>query len=109
MEVLVAYDISTESFSGQARLRRVAKICEGYGQRVQKSVFECLVNDVQLELLKRDLEAEIEPSTDSVRIYRLREPHRRFTWMVGRGLRYDLRRALVIEGNAIETDNDYGV
>jgi CRISPR-associated protein Cas2 len=100
MEVLVAYDISTETLSGQARLRRVAKICEGYGQRVQKSVFECLINEVQFELLKRDLEAEIEPRKDSIRIYRLREPHRRFTWLAGRGPRYDLHGSLVIGENA---------
>jgi len=43
IEVLVAYDVSTDTSDGRTRLRRVAKICEGYGQRVQKSVFECLV------------------------------------------------------------------
>ena len=100
MEVLVAYDISTESASGQVRLRRVAKVCEAYGQRVQKSVFECLINEVQFELLKRDLLAEIDPRKDSVRVYRLREPHRRQTWVAGRGLRYDLHGPLVIHVDA---------
>ncbi|MBI3966168.1 MAG: CRISPR-associated endonuclease Cas2, partial [Chloroflexi bacterium] len=49
MEVLVTYDVATESVEGQRRLRRVAKVCEAYGQRVQKSVFECLVNAGELE------------------------------------------------------------
>jgi len=49
MEILVAYDVSTTDAAGERRLRRVAKICEGFGQRVQNSVFECILNDAQLE------------------------------------------------------------
>lgn len=96
MEVLVAYDISTETLAGEVRLRKVAKICEAYGQRVQKSVFECIVNEVQLELLKGDLMKVIDPKKDSVRIYRLREPRRTTTWVAGRKLRYDLHGPLVV-------------
>ncbi len=51
MEVLVAYDVATDTAAGRRRLRQVAKVCEAHGQRVQKSVFECVLNDAQLELL----------------------------------------------------------
>jgi len=100
MELLVAYDISTETADGELRLRKVAKVCEAYGQRVQKSVFECLVNEVQFELLKRDLLAAIDERRDSVRVYRLREPHRRHMWVGGRRLRYDIHDVLVVTARA---------
>ena len=61
VEVLVAYDVSTETRAGQRRLRRVAKACEGYGQRVQKSVFECVLTEVQLERLVQRLMGEMDP------------------------------------------------
>ena len=48
MEVLVAYDVSTDTAAGRRRLRRVAKVCEGHGQRVQKSVFECILNPAEM-------------------------------------------------------------
>ncbi|MFN0095909.1 MAG: CRISPR-associated endonuclease Cas2 [Dehalococcoidia bacterium] len=100
MELLVAYDVSTETAAGAARLRRVAQVCQAYGQRVQKSVFECIINEVQFELLKRDLAAEIDPTKDSVRVYRLREPHARHLWIAGRRLRYDLHGPLVVTSDA---------
>ena len=68
MEVLVVYDVSTETSAGQSRLRRVAKICEAYGQRVQKSVFECVLAPEQVALLQHDLEGAINRQEDSVRI-----------------------------------------
>lgn len=74
MLIIVTYDVSTESREGRKRLRRVAKICEGIGQRVQKSVFECRVDLMQYEELERKLLAEIEQKEDSLRIYRLTEP-----------------------------------
>ena len=74
MLIIVTYDVSTETREGRKRLRRVAKICEGIGQRVQKSVFECRVNLMQYEELERRLLAEIEPKEDNLRIYRLTEP-----------------------------------
>ena len=60
MLIIVTYDVSTETREGRKRLRRVAKICEGTGQRVQKSVFECKVNLMQYEELERRLLAEID-------------------------------------------------
>ena len=73
MLVVVTYDVSTDTSAGRKRLRRVAKVCEGSGQRVQKSVFECQVNDMQLEELERRLCAEIDEATDNLRFYRITE------------------------------------
>ena len=74
MLIIVTYDVSTETREGRRRLRRVAKICEGIGQRVQKSVFECQVNQMQYEELERRLLAEINANEDNLRLYRLTEP-----------------------------------
>ena len=96
MELLVVYDVSTETRAGQARLRRVAKICEAYGQRVQKSVFECVLAPEQAALLQHDLEGAIDKDEDSIRIYRLREPHGQHTHLVGRQPRFDIRDPLIL-------------
>jgi CRISPR-associated protein Cas2 len=71
MLVLVCYDVNTETSAGQRRLRRVAKVCESTGQRVQKSVFECQVDVAQFETLERRLLAEINPDQDCLRLYRM--------------------------------------
>lgn len=71
MLVLVCYDVNTETKAGRRRLRRVAKVCEGVGQRVQKSVFECQVDMARFEQLERDLIAEINRDEDCLRLYRL--------------------------------------
>ncbi|GEC97384.1 CRISPR-associated endoribonuclease Cas2 1 [Zoogloea ramigera] len=71
MLVIVCYDVNTETKAGRRRLRRVAKVCESTGQRVQKSVFECQVNLMQFETLERSLLAEIDPTEDNLRLYRL--------------------------------------
>jgi CRISPR-associated protein Cas2 len=74
MLIIVTYDVSTETAAGRKRLRRVAKLCERTGQRVQKSVFECSVNPMQYEDLERQLLAEIDEREDNLRLYRLTEP-----------------------------------
>lgn len=74
MLIIVTYDVSTETREGRKRLRRVAKLCESMGQRVQKSVFECQVNDMQFEQLERGLLAEINEQEDNLRFYRITEP-----------------------------------
>ncbi len=74
MLVIVAYDVSTESAAGRRRLRRLAKVCESTGQRVQKSVFECKVDLARYEELERRLLAEIDLEQDCLRMYRLTEP-----------------------------------
>ena len=71
MLVLVCYDVNTETSAGRRRLRRVAKVCESTGQRVQKSVFECQVDVGQFETLERRLLAEINPDQDCLRLYRM--------------------------------------
>jgi len=71
MLVLVCYDVSTETKQGRRRLRRVAKVCESTGQRVQKSVFECKLDVAKFEALERELLAEIDQAEDCLRIYRI--------------------------------------
>ena len=71
MLVIVCYDVNTESREGRRRLRRVARVCESVGQRVQKSVFECQVDLMKMEELERALLAEIKPEEDNLRLYRL--------------------------------------
>lgn len=73
MLVIVCYDVNTETKAGRRRLRRVAKVCESTGQRVQKSVFECQVDLMQMEELERRLLAEIDLKEDNLRLYRLGE------------------------------------
>ena len=71
--MLVCYDVNTETKAGRRRLRRVARACEGIGQRVQKSVFECQVDVAQFESLERKLLDEIDPHLDCLRLYRMPE------------------------------------
>jgi CRISPR-associated protein Cas2 len=74
MHIVVAYDVSTETPEGRRRLRRVAIECKNFGQRVQKSVFECNVNEMQYEKFIRRLLDIIKKEEDRLRIYRLTEP-----------------------------------
>lgn len=76
MMVLITYDVSTESDAGKKRLRRVAKTCEDYGQRVQNSVFECIIDSARLKFLQAELTEIIEPKEDSLRFYFLGDDSR---------------------------------
>lgn len=71
MYVLITYDVATSTEGGARRLRRVAKACSDYGQRVQNSVFECKLDPGQLVQLKARLFAIVDPETDSLRFYHL--------------------------------------
>lgn len=71
MLVIVCYDVNTETREGRRRLRRIARVCEGVGQRVQKSVFEFQIDLAKMEELERHLLAEIKPEEDNLRLYRL--------------------------------------
>ena len=71
MLVLITYDVSTQSAAGKSRLRKVAKECVNYGQRVQNSVFECILDASQLLLLKDRLVTLINENEDSLRFYYL--------------------------------------
>lgn len=74
MDVLVAYDVNTETKEGRRRLRKVATVCKDFGQRVQYSVFECKVTEAQYESLRARLLGVINQDEDSLRLYRLRAP-----------------------------------
>lgn len=69
MMVLITYDVNVTEYSGKTRLRKVAKQCQNYGQRVQNSVFECLVDPTQFSELKHRLEGIVNTKTDSLRYY----------------------------------------
>lgn len=69
--IIICYDVSTETRAGRRRLRRVAKVCESRGQRVQKSVFECQVDVAGFEELQRRLLAEVDLTEDCLRFYRM--------------------------------------
>ncbi|WOA60707.1 CRISPR-associated endonuclease Cas2 [Bacillus mycoides] len=71
MLVLITYDVSTVDGAGQKRLRKVSKVCQNYGQRVQNSVFECVVDAAQLATLKMELIKIIDEDKDSLRFYQL--------------------------------------
>jgi CRISPR-associated protein Cas2 len=96
MLVLVTYDVSTESEGGQKRLHRVAKVCKNYGQRVQKSVFECIVDPAQWVLIKQRLTDEIKPEVDSLRFYFLGANWKLRVEHVGANTGYDPEGPLII-------------
>ena len=89
-------DLRCGNGHGRRRLRRVAQVCQAYGQRVQKSVFECVLNPMQLERLKDRLAAEIDPAYDSLRFYRLREPHAQHLEIMGQRPPHDIRDPLIL-------------
>ena len=87
--VVVAYDVDTTDAAGEKRLRKVAKLCEAYGCRVQNSVFEVLVNPAQLVVLKTDLSGAIDKERDSIRFYRLGSNWRPRIETLGKKLAYE--------------------
>jgi len=93
--MLVAYDVSTETAEGRRRLRRVARACLDFGQRVQNSVFECEVDPGQWAALRARLVGEIDPDTDSLRFYRLGAEGRKRVEHVGAKPVVDLDGPLV--------------
>lgn len=96
IDLLIAYDVSTETPAGRKRLRRVARVCVAHGQRVQNSVFEVRVTDVQLLALRDRLLREMDPTEDSIRLYRLRQPRERFVEAFGRDRYRDMEAPLIL-------------
>jgi CRISPR-associated protein Cas2 len=96
MFVLVAYDVATTSAAGRRRLRRVAQVCQNFGQRVQFSVFECQVGEAELVRLRHDLLGEIDVDEDSLRLYLLGEDPSRRVEHYGQKPSLDFQDALVI-------------
>ena len=93
--VLITYDVNTETEAGKKRLRKVAKRCENYGQRVQNSVFECLIDAAQLTQLKDQLTQLIDPETDSLRFYNLGNKWRQRVEHIGAKPSIDLEGPLI--------------
>jgi len=96
MLVLITYDVSTSSSAGRRRLRRVAKQCENYGQRVQNSVFECLVDPAQFAELKAKLLDEVDTEEDSLRFYFLGAEWKRRVEHHGTKAAYDPEGPMII-------------
>lgn len=96
MMVVIAYDVNTETEEGRKRLRLVAKQCTSYGQRVQNSVFECLVDPVQFAQLRKRLEEIIDKETDSLRYYYLGSKWKNRVEHVGVKKPYDPEGVLMI-------------
>ena len=89
MLVLVTYDVSTQEAAGRRRLRRVAKLCQNHGQRVQMSVFECALDSSQFVAFRDKLVNEIDPAADSLRFYFLGNHWRNRVEHIGTRPSYD--------------------
>ena len=96
MYILVTYDVDTTDKSGQRRLRRVAKACLDYGQRVQNSVFECELTEVQFCILKERINEIIDHSLDSIRFYHLNRSENRRVEVMGVETSFDVNDAIII-------------
>lgn len=92
----MTYDVDTTDKSGQRRLRRVAKACLDYGQRVQNSVFECELTEVQLCMLKERIKEIIDQSLDSIRFYHLNRSENRRVEVMGVETSFDVNDAIII-------------
>ena len=95
MMVLITYDVSTESEAGKSRLRKVSKKCQDYGQRVQNSVFECILDSARLKQLPAALEKIIDPEVDSLRFYYLGDEWRSRVEHVGAKPSIDIEGTLI--------------
>lgn len=96
MMVLVTYDVNTETAEGRRRLRRVAKLCENNGQRVQNSVFECLVDPVRWASMRQSLIREADLDMDSLRFYFLGSNWKRRVEHVGAKPTYDPEGPIIV-------------
>ncbi|WP_096189856.1 CRISPR-associated endonuclease Cas2 [Evansella halocellulosilytica] len=95
MLVLITYDVSTMSGTGQKRLRKVAKVCQRYGQRVQNSVFECVIDSTQFTSLKMELSDIIDETEDSLRFYKLGNNYKSKVEHIGAKESLDLEDPLI--------------
>jgi len=96
MMVLVTYDVVTKDAAGRKRLSAVAKVCQNAGQRVQNSVFECLVDPAQWTALKQRLVAEIDKKHDSIRFYFLGKNWKKRVEHIGAKKPYDPQGPLIL-------------
>lgn len=96
MYILITYDVNTTTAEGQRRLRNVAKCCLNHGQRVQNSVFECMLSESQFIRFKSMLSNYIDKETDSIRIYTLGKNYRSNIEHIGKETSYDFEGELII-------------
>jgi CRISPR-associated protein Cas2 len=96
MLVLITYDVNTETSEGRKRLRHVAKTCVNYGQRVQNSVFECILDAAQYRLVKEKLLKEINLDKDSLRFYLLGNNYKHKVEHFGAKQAFDVTDPLIL-------------
>lgn len=96
MMVLVSYDVAVTTNGGQNRLRKIAKECQNYGQRVQYSVFECVIDPAQWVKLKNSIEKIMDKNTDSLRYYYLGANYKRRVEHVGARPSLDIDKPIII-------------
>ena len=96
MMVLITYDVETVTLAGERRLRRMAKECQNYGQRVQNSVFECVLTESQFALLRNKITSIIDEEKDSVRFYFLGKNWNNRVEFIGKKTSYDVTSELII-------------
>lgn len=96
MLVLITYDVNTETTAGKSRLRKVAKQCTNYGQRVQNSVFECVLDWAQCREVKDKLEKIIDKETDSIRFYYLGNNYKTKVEHIGAKESFSVEEPLII-------------
>lgn len=95
MLILITYDVNTETSAGRSRLRKVAKQCVNYGQRVQNSVFECQVDAVKYREIKAALEKIVDKDTDSLRFYNLGDKYKNKVEHIGAKPSFDVTEPLI--------------
>lgn len=96
MLILVTYDVNTQTAAGKKRLRKVAKTCVNYGQRVQHSVFECLMDAGWFAKFKHQLEQTIDPERDSLRFYHLGNQYKSKVEHIGAKPSFDQERDVLM-------------
>ena len=96
MMILITYDVNTTSETGAKRLRKVARECVNYGQRVQNSVFECLLTEAQFVTLKAKIEAIINYDHDSIRFYFLGKKWERKIEIIGKNTSFNMNSKRII-------------
>lgn len=96
MLVLITYDVNTQTASGKKRLRKVAKECVNYGQRVQNSVFECVMDGAKCRQVKDILENIIDKEKDSIRFYYLGDKYKNKVEHIGIKESYDVEAPLIL-------------
>lgn len=96
MMVLITYDVNTQTSEGRRRLRKVAKKCLDYGQRVQNSVFECVIDAAQFVAIKHELENIIDKTVDSLRFYSLGNQYKTKVEHIGTKESFDVEGPLIL-------------